>query len=185
MNAREFFCSGCLKTFRVVSGKERTEAPCPSCGTIAKPNEGQNKAIFVKGEKGKVSAIINGVIHKSGSFKCLDCTHSFVFDESAGNKAGCPRCRGTNCEPTSPSAFVMTGSRVQTKRVEKRTRYLVETWKTLIQLRKYREGLRSFMEALSARDSSKADVLSMIDKVIEEVDADRKLKVSEYDGVKS
>jgi len=55
----------------------------------------------------------------------------------------------------------------------------------LMQLRKYREGLRSFMEALSVRDASKADVLSMIDKVIEEVDADRKVKVGAYDGVKS
>jgi DNA-directed RNA polymerase subunit RPC12/RpoP len=185
MFAKEFFCSGCLKTFRVVSGMDRMEAPCPACGTIAKPNEGQNKAVFVKGENGKISAIINGVVRKAGSFKCRDCSHSFVFDESAGNKAGCPRCRSTNCEPTSPSAFVMTGSRVQTKRVEKRTRYMTETWKTLTQLRKYREGLRSFMEALSVRDKTKEDALSMIDKVIEEVDADRKAKISEYDKVKS
>lgn len=185
MFAKEFFCSGCLKTFRVVSGKDRTEAPCPSCGTVAKPNDIQGKAIFVKGEHGKVSAIINGVVHKAGSFKCRDCTHSFVFDESAGNKAGCPRCRSTNCDATSPSAFVMTGSRVQTKRVEKRTRYLVETWKTLTQLRKYREGIRSFMDALTVKDESKQGVLSMIDKVIEEVDTERKSRVGAYDEVKS
>jgi hypothetical protein len=41
------------------------------------------------------------------------------------------------------------------------------------------------MEALSVRDKTKEDALSMIDKVIEEVDADRKAKISEYDKVKS
>jgi hypothetical protein len=144
------------------------------------------KGISAKGEKGSFAVIVNGTIRKAGSFACRACKHSFSFDTSYGNPAACPRCRGTDCEPTSPSVVVFAGSKVRTLREQKRTRFLLETWKELGKLREYREGLRSAMDSLDViREETKREVLSALDRALAEAGRIREERTKMYDKVKS
>ena len=187
MEPKSYYCTTCEKVFSVLSTKDRKGIPCPSCGAMSNNlMESPLKGVSAKGEKGAFSVIVNGTIRKAGSFSCRVCKHSFSFDTSFGNQAACPRCRGTDCEPTSPSVIVFAGSKVKTLREQKRTRFLLDTWKELGKLREYREGLRSAMDSLDViSEETKRDVISSVDRALAEADRIRQERARIYDKVRS
>jgi Zn finger protein HypA/HybF involved in hydrogenase expression len=186
MNAKSYYCSECNKFFSVVSALERKEIPCPSCGKKADnilPSS--DKGMSAKGDKSSFSIIVNGVVRKAGTFKCRACSMAFSFDVSYGNRAACPRCRGDDCEPTSPSAVLFTGSKIGTLREKKRTRYLCDTWKSVGKIKEYREGFRAFLESLELSEETKRGTIRAIDAAIAELEAIRIKKAAMYEKVTS
>jgi Zn finger protein HypA/HybF involved in hydrogenase expression len=181
-----YLCKECLRSFRVVSFKKKDATPCPHCGGSAEvANDDLSSGMHVSGEKGKVSIILNGVVRKAGTYRCRVCAKDFTFDVSFGNVPACPRCRGDNCEATSPAATVFASSKLRTLREQKRTDYLCRTWKSLSELRAHKEVFRAFFEALDLSPEAKTSVMDSLNKAIDELDVQRKERVKQYDKVKS